>query len=120
MERPLVSVLMPAYNAGHTIARALDSIINQTYKNLEIVIINDHSNDVTSEILELYMKRDKRIHVYTNQLSSGVAGALNYGLSLCGGKYIARMDADDVSHLNRIEKQVDYMEDNPEVGILGS
>lgn len=120
MDNILVSWLMPAYNAERTIHRALDSMLNQTYSNFEIIVINDASNDKTGQILEEYKKKDNRIKVYHNSHNLGVAKNLNYGLGLCSGKYIARMDADDFSYPERLEKQVNYMEMNPNIGVLGT
>jgi len=120
MEQPLVSWLMPVYNAEQTLARALDSILGQTYSNMEVIVINDYSSDKTHMILEEYQKKDSRVKFFLNKNCPGVAGALNYGLPLCRGKYIARMDADDVSRSDRIEKQVCFMENDLSIGILGS
>lgn len=120
MEQPLVSWLMPVYNAEKTLARAMDSMLSQTYNNMEVIVINDNSYDNTCTILEEYQKKDSRVKVFLNENRAGVAGALNYGLSLCKGKYIARMDADDVSSIDRLEKQVRFMENDPSIDILGS
>lgn len=120
MEQPLVSWLMPVYNAEKTLARAMDSMLNQTYKNIEVIVINDNSYDNTCAILDEYQKKDFRVKVFFNENRAGVAGALNYGLPLCKGKYIARMDADDASSVDRLEKQVRFMENNLSIDILGT
>jgi len=120
MNTPLVSWLMPVRNGEKTIRRALDSMIDQTYKNYEIIIINDGSTDNTSAILNDYVDKKLRIRIWHNEKNLGIANSLNIGLDLCNGDYIARMDADDVSYCDRLEKQVRFMEENPDVDILAS
>ncbi len=121
MTKPLVSWLMPVYNGEKHIRRALDSMLNQTYQCFEVVLIIEHGcTDQTAFICAEYAARDARILVYQNEKNLGVARSLNRGLALCGGSYIARMDADDFSHADRLEKQVLYMEAHPEVSVLGT
>ncbi|MBW8327116.1 MAG: glycosyltransferase family 2 protein [Prolixibacteraceae bacterium] len=102
----LVSVLIPCYNCEYYIENSILSIFNQTYSNLEIVIIDDCSTDKTYEILENLSHLDNRIKLYRNEENKKLIYTLNRGIDLCNGKYIARMDADDISTPNRIEKQV--------------
>jgi glycosyltransferase involved in cell wall biosynthesis len=104
--KPLVTVLMPCYNAMPYLPMALNSIINQTYKNLEILCINDGSTDETDEILEEYAKKDSRIRVVHNETNIKLIRTLNKGIELATGEYIARMDADDISSPDRIETQM--------------
>lgn len=111
-KKPLISVIIPCYNAMPFLPVALDSIINQTYKNLEILCINDGSTDKTPEILENYAKIDNRIRVIHNKTNLKLIRTLNKGIDLANGEYIARMDADDVSLPQRIEKQVHYLMQN--------
>jgi len=119
MDKLLVSWLMPIYNGGKYLRRALDSMLNQTMQNFDIIIIVEYGCiDDTSLICEEYSKKDTRVKVYHNQEKLGITKSLNYGLELCKGKYIARMDADDYSYPERLEKQVAFMEVNPDVGIL--
>lgn len=120
VSKPLVSWLMPVYNAERYIFRSLDSILSQTYQNFEVIIINDGCEDSTREICRKYAAEDKRVIIYDNDKNIGVAKSLNRGLELCSGKYIARMDADDYSYPQRLDKQVSYMENNPDVDILGT
>lgn len=101
---PLVSVILPCYNAMPFLPMALDSIIHQTYTNLEIICINDGSSDETPLVLEEYAKKDKRIRVIHNESNLKLIGTLNKAIALAKGDFIARMDADDISHLDRIEK----------------
>lgn len=108
MEREaIVTVLMPAYNAGAYIAEAIDSILNQTMPHFELLIINDGSTDNTGVIIDSY--KDERIVVITRE-NQGVASALNLGLQHAKGKYIARFDADDVCFPDRLRKQMDFLE----------
>ena len=100
----LVTVLIPCYNAMPFLSEALESIINQTYTNLEILCINDGSTDETGDVLEEYAKKDKRIRVIHNDSNLKLIATLNKGIELAKGEYIARMDADDISLNNRIEK----------------
>jgi len=119
MKQPLVSVLIGVYNEEDWVMQAVESIMHQSYDNLEIVIVNDGSTDGTLEILENLQKHDKRIKII-NQENTGLTKALNNGLKHCKGDYIARMDADNVSLLNRIKKQVAYMEAHPDCIVCGT
>lgn len=118
-EQPLVSVLIPAFNAELYIERAVRSIMNQTYINLEINIIDDGSVDGTKEIIDRLKLIDGRINFISRE-NRGLARTLNELLRISKGKYCARMDADDYSFPQRIEKQVEYMEKHPEVAVLGT
>lgn len=115
---PEITVLMPVYNDERFIRFSIESILNQTFKNLEFIIINDASNDNTPEILEEY--RDPRIKVINNEINLRVPKSLNKGLSLAKGKYIARIDSDDISVRDRLEKQYLFLENNKEFGLVGS
>lgn len=117
---PLVTVLLPCYNAMPYLYEALDSIINQTYTHLEILCINDGSTDDTGKILEEYAQKDSRIKVIHNKTNLRLIRTLNKGIELAQGEYIARMDADDISVLNRIEIQYNYMKAHPEIDILST
>ena len=115
-----VSVLMSVYNTQEEYLReAIDSILNQTYKDFEFVIVDDGSTNNAPEILKEYQNKDSRIKVVKGE-HKGLASGLNLGWSNCCGEYIARMDSDDISRPNRLEKQVEFMEKNPEIGILGA
>lgn len=112
-----VTVLMPVYNAEMYLKEAIDSILNQTYTEFEFLIINDGSTDRTLEILNTYT--DQRLKIITQE-NAGVAKALNNGLDQARGKYIVRMDADDISYPHRIERLVKYISENPEYIAIGS
>jgi len=115
---PLVSVLMAVYNGEKYIHQAIESILNQTYTNFEFLIVNDASTDNTKKIIEKY--NDPRIKIIENNTNIKLAASLNKGLNLAMGEYIVRMDADDISRNDRIEKQVQFMEANLNVGVCGS
>ena len=114
---PDISVIMGVYNGEEYISETIESLINQTFKNWELVVINDCSTDSTGEILEKYAAADNRIRVYLNEVNLRLPSSLNKAISLCGGKYIARMDADDICLPDRFEKQFLFMEANPEVSL---
>ncbi len=115
---PVVSVVMPAYNAEKYLREAIESILSQTFTDFEFIIINDGSTDRTKEIIFSY--DDPRIVYIENEKNSGICVTLNKGLDVARGKYIARMDSDDISIPNRLEVQVKYMDANPDVGASGS
>ncbi|GHU05641.1 hypothetical protein FACS1894205_5940 [Alphaproteobacteria bacterium] len=115
---PKVSVLLPAYNAEKYIAEAIQSILDQTFTDFEFIIINDGSKDNTVKIIRQFV--DPRIIFIDNEQNSGLIAALNQGLDLARGEYIARMDADDISLPTRFAKQVAFMDANQDVGVLGS
>lgn len=116
---PLITVLLPCYNAMPYLREALESIIHQTYTNLEILCINDGSTDETGKILEEYATDDKRITVIHNETNIKLIRSLNKGIAIANGEYIARMDSDDISTPDRIEKELEFMLQNPEVDIVG-
>lgn len=118
IENPLVSVVMPAYNAAAYLEEAVKSILEQSYGNFEFIIIDDGSADRTREILEHFT--DPRIKLIFNEKNEGNYPARNKGCRLAVGKYIAVMDADDIADPDRLAVQVRFMEENPEVGVVGS
>ncbi len=118
-KEPLVTVLMTAYNAEKFIKEALASIIKQTYSNLEIIVVDDGSIDGTFKIINEFKARDKRIRVFKMNKNSGPSVASNFGIRKAKGEFIARMDADDISFPDRIEKQVKFLKENPEVILVG-
>jgi len=120
MNNPRITVLMPVYNGEIYLAEAIESILDQTFKNFEFLIVNDGSTDNSVSIIEDFAKKDERIRLINNKKNKGIVGALNTGLEDAKGEYIARMDSDDISVPERLEKQVKFMDDNPEVGICGS
>lgn len=111
-----VSVIMPAYNAAEHIREAIDSILGQIFSDFEFLIIDDGSTDNTVDIIEEY--NDPRIKLIRNEDNKGLVYTLNKGLEIAQGRYIARMDADDISRTERFEKQVIFLDENPEISIL--
>lgn len=118
MSKPLVSIIMPAYNAERYISEAIKSIIQQIYTNWELIIIEDCSTDKTYD--EIMKHTDNRITVIRNQENKGIAYSTNIGLDRSKGKYIALLDDDDLALNNRLEVQVQYLERNKEIDVLGS
>lgn len=104
-----ISVIMPVYNAGKYLEEAIQSILNQTYKDFEFIIINDGSTDESLKVIEKYKNLDDRI-VLINRENRGLIASLNEGIEKAHGEYIARMDADDISLNTRFEKQIKLME----------
>ncbi len=120
MKKPLISVIMPVYNAEKYVGEAIESILNQTFTDFEFLIFNDGSKDTSAEIVQSYAQKDSRIIFYNYQKNTGYLKHLNEGIDKAQGKYIARMDADDISLPQRFEKQIAYMESHEEVGICGT
>ena len=117
MDKPLVSVVLSVFNGEKYLAEAIDSILTQTYKNFEFIIINDGSTDSSLEIIGSY--NDKRIILISRE-NKGLIVSLNEGVHKATGKYVARMDADDISLPNRIDKQVKFMQEHESIGICGT
>ena len=114
----LISVLMPVYNTKEEFLRtAIESILNQTFSNFEFIIINDGSTNNAEDVILSY--KDDRI-IYLKQENQGIVAALNNGWDRAKGEYIARMDSDDISFPERFEKQLKFLEENPEYSLVGS
>ncbi len=119
MSGPLVTVLMPVFNGEPYLAESIESILHQTFRDYEFVIINDGSTDASAATIERYRRRDGRIRA-CEQSNRGLAATLNRGLELAKGRYVARMDQDDISLAERLAEQVAFMEAKPDVGICGA
>lgn len=115
---PTVTVLIPVYNAKQHLHQAIESILAQTYSNFELLIMDDGSTDNSTEIIKSF--DDKRIRYHISPINNGIEQTLNDGIRKAKGTYIARMDADDISHPDRLRQQVFYMEANPKTGVLGT
>ena len=113
--KPDVSVILPVHNGGAYLGEAVDSILNQSRRNLELLLIDDHSDDAAITDLAV---QDPRLKVLESP-GRGVAQAFNHGLRHATGHFIARMDADDIALRNRLELQLQYLEDHPEIDICG-
>jgi len=113
-----ISVILPVYNGASFLKEAIDSILAQTFEDFELIIVNDGSTDASEEIV--FSIEDNRIVYIKNEFNIGIVGSLNKAIEVAKGKYIARMDADDVSYPIRFQIQLDYLEANLEVGICSS
>lgn len=109
-DNPLVSIVIPVYNAEKYINESIDSCLNQTYQNKEIIVVDDKSTDNTLNILKKY---EDKIILIPVEKQNGLGNVINIGIRQSKGKYIARMDADDVMYPTRLEKQIAYLESNP-------
>ena len=110
---PLVSIVIPVHNGEKYIKEAIDSCLKQSYPTLEIIVVDDKSTDNTLTILREYEQVDSRIKVLAVEKQNGLGNVINIGIKESNGKYIARMDSDDVMYQDRIVKQVEYLENNP-------
>ena len=115
---PLVSILIPVYNCEKFIRETIESVLSQTYEKIEVIIINDGSTDNTENVILSF--QDSRIKYFKNTKNQKLIETLNIGLDYCNGKYIARIDADDIALPERIEKQVLFLENNQECVVLGT
>lgn len=118
MRKPKVSVVMPVYNAEKYLNEAIESILNQSFSDFELIFVNDGSSDRTLKIINSY--KDKRIKVLDNKKNLGLVPSLNKGLIKARGEYIARCDGDDISDLSRFKKQVNFLDKNKEFVLVGS
>ena len=115
---PKVSLIMPVYNGEKYVSLAIDSILAQSFEDFEFLIFDDGSSDSTATILNNY--HDDRIKLFHSDNTEGYTYHLNNGLKISTGKYIARMDADDISHPERLKNQVEFLDQNLEYGLVGS
>lgn len=118
-DAPTISVLMSAYNSERYAKEAVESILNQTYRDFELILIDDGSKDASPAILKALADRDARVR-FISRPNKGLTKTLNEALSLARGRYVARMDADDVAMPDRFEKQVKYLDEHPECVCVGS
>jgi len=116
---PEISVILPFYNAENTLERAVESILNQVFSDFELLLVDNCSDDKSTRIAQSLAKHEKRIHLL-EEPKAGVANAMNCGLINALGKFIARMDADDISHPKRLRKQLLFLKENSEIGLVGT
>lgn len=116
----LISIIMPTYNVEKYVGEAIESILNQTYENFEFIIVDDCSTDSTYEICKKYANQDSRIKLYKNSENLKISKTLNFALSKSTGKYVLRMDGDDISVPDRIEKMKAFLDANPKVKLVGT
>jgi glycosyltransferase involved in cell wall biosynthesis len=119
-EVPRVSVVMAAYNTAKYLPEALDSILTQTMPHFELLVFDDCSTDATGEVLDAYAARDPRVRVIHNERNLRQLPNLNRGIKMARAPYVAIMDSDDVALPERLQKQADYLDTHPEVGVVGS
>ncbi len=117
---PKVSVLLPVYNASSYILECVESVLNQTFKDFELILINDGSQDNSLEVISKIADKEKKIKLLNNNQNLGLISTLNKGISIASGQYIVRLDADDICLPNRLKKQVDFMDNKRSIGIAGS
>ena len=120
IKKPIVSVLMPAYNSEKYIAESIESILNQTFKDFEFIIINDGSTDNTANIVREYAANDPRIKFIDNKKNQGVAKIRNELLNAANGQYLAYQDSDDISLPHRLKIQVDFLDSHPDISVVGA
>lgn len=117
---PIASIIIPTRNRGKRIKKAIESVLEQTYKNFELIIINDASTDGTGEIISKFARKDPRIKVITNEINLGLARSLNKAIKISCGEYIARLDDDDFwSDARKLEKQIDFLEKKLDYMLVG-
>lgn len=116
---PKVSVILPAYNSELYIEEAIKSILQQTYEDIEVIIIDDCSTDTTLGLAQHWQEKDKRISVYVNDKNLGVGANRSLGIMKAKGEYVCWQDADDISLPERISLQADYLDSHPDVGVVG-
>ena len=116
----LISVIMSVCNDKKTVSRSITSILDQTYKNFEFLIMNDGSEDNTQFVLDTFKEKDRRIKLFKNSYIKGLSYSLNFLIKKSRGEYIARMDSDDFSLPSRLEKQIDFMNYNKNIDVLGT
>jgi glycosyltransferase involved in cell wall biosynthesis len=117
---PLVSIILAVYNCERYLGEAIESVRSQTYQNWELLIVDDASTDTSANCAAKAAEEDHRIHLFRQANNSGQTACANLGIDRAVGKYIARLDADDMMLPERLAKQVDYMESHPDVGLLGT
>lgn len=115
---PLVSVIMPVYNAERYLSEAVESILSQTFPDFELIVIDDCSTDGSLAILKSFAERDARVRLLANAQNLGITPTLNRGIQAARGEFIARMDADDISLPERLEKQAAFLQANPTIGLI--
>src|SRR5574341_134174 len=118
MSAPRLSVLMSVYNGGQYLGECVESILNQIFRDFEFIIVDDGSTDDSWQILRHYAEQDERIVLLRNQPNRGVVQALNQGLDHAQAQIIARQDADDVSHPERFRRQIDFLDQHLDYGLV--
>ena len=118
-QKPLITVYMPVFNAAQFLDQSISSILNQTFSNFEFIIVDDASTDNSWKIIKSFAKKDKRIIAIKNKINLGVSLTSNIAISQSSGKFLARMDADDISFTDRLQKQIDFFKKNKSTVAIG-
>lgn len=118
--KPLISVIMPVHNSQKYISSAIESILNQTFKKFELIIINDASSDKTLDIIKVFLRKDSRVKLINNDTRLDIAASLNKGISVAESNIIARMDADDISLPQRLELQYKIINSSKNIAVVGA
>lgn len=113
-----ISVFMPCYNAQKYLGQAIESILAQTYPYFELIIVDDGSNDRSREMIAAYMEQDSRVKLFVNECNRGLVYTRNRGIELCRNEYVALMDADDVAPPGRLQTELEFLENNPDIGAI--
>lgn len=119
IKKPAVTIYMPVFNAQDYLSQAIESILSQSYTNFEFIIVDDASTDASWKIIKSYARRDKRIRAFKNTLNLGVSLTSNIAISHSRGKFLARLDADDIAMPDRIKKQVQFLTQKKQVVAVG-
>ena len=117
-KKHLISVIIPVYNREKVIEKAVNSVLKQTFQDFEIIIINDASKDNTAKVLDQLAKQDKRIKIITNKENKMVFASRNSGMKIAKGKYIAFLDCDDEYYPTKLQKQLDYLKEHPDIDFV--
>lgn len=120
MRNPLISVILPVYNGEEHLTECIESVLSQTFNDFEFIIVDDASTDNTLKILQKFASIDSRIKIFQHKVNQKQTAAANTACQNASGKYIARMDADDIALPHRFKEQVEFMEKNPDIGMIGS
>lgn len=120
MQIPEISVIIPVFNAASFLHDSIESILNQTFSDFELIILNDKSTDESLEIIKKFQSKDNRIIIIDKKQNVGPANLRNEGINAARGKFIALMDADDIAIPTRFEKQITVLKNNPEIGVCGT
>lgn len=115
----LISVLIPTYNVEKYIQCAIECVVSQTYKNIEIIVVDDGSTDDTYSVLEKIKTFEPRLKLFRNDENLGIVKTLNFGLSVCVGEYIVRMDGDDLCDYTKFERQLNFLLNNKDIALIG-
>lgn len=116
----MIDIILATYNDENSISSSIESILNQSFTNFNLIIINDGSTDSTPNIIQRYANRDSRVKIYTNSKNLGLPLSLNKGIELCNSDFIGRADGDDIWMPDKLQKQMNFIKENNDINILGT